>query len=449
MIIGYGKLGRSMPLTLEACGTLGGDIEMTATLVAMAKRRPQDTFVLVGRNSGHDPKLVGLPSNIVNPWLEWGPQIRDFTRSIRQSSEPGVSLTIEQQQKIVSFMRQLTHEQFMDLDEMVMWIGQHGTTNSPIPKVSDRSVLTKPYDWSIFYASYMLHGINAWRDVNPFIREEISLNADPRNYHKMRDLKWPLCYPILTQYDFTSNLKHERYGDYTGLGMSAMADRSNPDVWESRVRNVYSRIELNALVPGTPSGDLVRYNDEWSGRDPFGIVINEARVIGIREEMTRLHAMKHWVVDLNPAWVYGTWSARSTEVLQQHGFKTPIKSLGWENYIPTIQTVLSTFTTPSSGSHWATTKPWEAFGAGVVCFFHPEYDKQNHILHDAPKWLQDWLRVKTPTELKERVAHLATVAGSSTWRTIVDAQRKHFYKSMQNPQYLQMIDDRLDHAQKG
>lgn len=449
--IGYAKLGRSMPLTLDACGTLGGDIEMTAALVAMAKRRPQDTFVLVGRNSNHDPRVAGLPSNVVNPWLEWAPAAREFTAKVKQKYGVAGGLSVPAQQEIVRFLHEMTRDTFLGLDQMVMWIGQHGTTNSPIPKIEDRSILTKPYDWSIFYASYLLLGINEWRDQDPWTREEINLNADPRNYHKMRDLKWPLRHPVLTQYNFHNRIKHERYGDFSGQAFlsAELFNRTNLDVWEATVRNTYSRIELNALVPGTPSGDLVTYNDEWSDRQSFGIVINEARAIGVRPEMTRFAAMRDYVVGLNPAWVYGTWSAGSTAKLAQLGLQMPITSLPWNRYIPTIQSVRCTFTTPSSGSHWATTKPWEAFGAGVVCFFHPEYDKQNHILKDAPHWLQEWLRVKNPTELKERVDHLSSTAGRFDWLTIVQEQRDHFNNAMKNLTYLKMIDDRLDGSTAG
>jgi hypothetical protein len=444
MRIGYAKLGRSMPLTLAACGTLGGDIEMTAALVALAKSRPDDEFVLIGRNSNDDPNAAGLPPNVINPWVQWAPRLREYVGGMKRRLGIAGGLNVEGQREVVDFMHDLTRDTFLSLDNMVMWIGQHGTTNSPIPKIEDRSILTKPYDWSIFYASFLLNGINAWRDVDPWQREEICLNADPRNHHKMRDLKWPLRHPILTQYNFTNNIKHERYGDYDDRQFRLGARLAEPDVWESTVQNVYSRLELNALVPGTPSGDLVTYNEDWHSRDPFGIVINEARAIGIRPEMSRLTAMREYVAQLAPAWVYGTWSAASMTKLASYGFKTPINPLPWRDYIPTIQTVRSTFTTPSSGSHWATTKPWEAFGAGVVCFFHPEYDKQGHILADAPDWLRTWLCVENPDQLRERVAHLSTAAGRLDWLTIVRAQRAHFDAAMQELRYLKMINDRLD-----
>jgi hypothetical protein len=59
-----------------------------------------------------------------------------------------------------------------------------------------------------------------------------------------------------------------------------------------------------------------------------------------------------------------------------------------------------------------------------VCFFHPKYDDQNNILSDAPKELQDWLRVESPEQLKKRVDYLGQ--NESAWHWIIDAQRAHF-----------------------
>jgi hypothetical protein len=62
--IGYAKLGRSMPLTLDRCGNLGGDVEMVAVVKELALRHPEDDFFLTGRNTGERPADVGLPGNV-------------------------------------------------------------------------------------------------------------------------------------------------------------------------------------------------------------------------------------------------------------------------------------------------------------------------------------------------------------------------------------------------
>ena len=118
-------------------------------------------------------------------------------------------------------------------------------------------------------------------------------------------------------------------------------------------------------------------------------------------------------------------------------------SAPWEEYFPKLHSVRTTLTTPSSGSGWATAKPWEAFAAGTVCFFHPAYDTQNHILGDADAWLQDWLRVPTATELWKRVERLNSPDGYYEWRKIVQLQREHFDRALQDLTYMKMIEERI------
>lgn len=452
MLIGYGKIGRSMPLSLERCGHLGGDVEMTATVKTLALRRPQDTFVLIGRNDGSRPADVGLPSNVVNPWTEWGPQLRErrLARGLNVSN-----LTIEQHHAVGELYSELTAATFASLDAVIMWIGQHGTTNMPLPGIRNPAELTKPHDWCAHYAAFLLRGINAWRDVDPFEREEVWLNADPRNYLKLRDLKWPLRHPVLTQYAFTNAVKHERYGDtetvsryWRELGVTEqLRPGESSGVWKSRVHNVYSRLEVNALVPGTPSGDLIEFNDDWNDRVPFGLFINEQRRY-VNEELARVTAMKRWVLPLEPSWVHGTWSTESLAEFAPWGWggenaERPITSVPWENYYPRLNSTRCTFTTPASGSRWATAKPWEAFAAGTVCFFHPQYDAQDNILADAPSGLLGWLRVSSPKELELRVKHLSSNAGRADWSWVVLAQRAHLARALRDLDYVRHIEKRL------
>jgi REP element-mobilizing transposase RayT len=441
--IGYGKIGRSMPLSIENCGTLGGDVEMASVVLTLAQRNPEHTFVLIGRNDGSRPSDVGLPSNVENPWVEWGPQLLDMKRA-RQLA-PVNNMTIEQHIAMRDLYNELTLEAIIDLDGIVLWSGQHGTTNSPIPSIKDRSKLTKPHDWSEHYCSFLLHGVNAWRGADPQHREEVWLNSDPRNYLKMRDLKWPLRHPVLSQRTYTHNIKHERYGDTEIVGKDwrtlGVTEHLEPGalsgIWRSQVHNVYSRLEINGLVPGSPFGNLISYNDVWDDRDRFGLFTNEARKY-VAEAKSRLTALCTWVLPLEPDWIHGTWSIES-----QESIKRSIKPAAWERYYPLLHSVHSTFAMPSYGNKWATTKAWEAFAAGTVCFMHPEYDDQNNILSDACEELRKWLRVDTVDELNTRVNHLHSQSGKSDWEWLVGAQRAHYDKAMSELTYMKMIEDRL------
>lgn len=437
--IGYAKMGRSMTLAgIDDCGTLGGDVEMIPPLKALAQRHPEDQFWVVGRNTVDTEKIPGMPDNVINFWTA---EVKaELRRNLRAAGLNKPNLTVEQHQMANKIYDDLTAHWFDALDDIVIWSGQHGTTNTPIPKIGNREVLTKPYDWCAYYVSYLIRGINRWRDADPWGREEVWLNADPRNYLKCRDMKWPLHHPVLAQFTGEHNMKHYRHGSGWAKEWDRYFNVHTPDkeygVVEAKVKTIYSRLEVNGLAAGTPFGDLIHYNDSWVDRDHFGLFINEARK-EVNPKMSRLTAMKEWIVPLNPAWVHGKWSAESLLELAQH-----IEPAPWDQYFPRLNSVRCTFTTPSSGSGWATTKPWEAFAAGTVCFFHPEYDVQDNILHDNPM-LRSWLRVRTPEELKIRVDHLNSYAGRADWEGLVHAQRAHFVKAMLRPDYLELIEDRI------
>jgi hypothetical protein len=414
--IGYAKLGRSMELNLTRCTSLGGDNEMVPTVKLLAERHPSVDFVLVGRNSGDDPQSVGLPSNVSNPWIKWAPELR---RRLNDENLAYANLLIDDHLRLKRLMQELVRDEFCDLDGLVMWVGQHGTSNFPLPSIKDRTKLTKPYDWANLYAGYLLEGINAWRAPNPRWYEPVLLNADARNYPKFRDTMHPLEHPVLGQYNQTNLMKHE----------------TGSDVIASPTKTIYSRLEISSLVPGAPFGDTIKFNDNWNNRDRFGIVFNETRR-DVSYDKSRRKALKDWVLPLTPDFVHGVWSETTKDEL--NCYPVPIPLL---DYIPKLQSVHSTFTTPASGSGWATAKPWEAFAAGTICFFHPLYDDQNNILEDAPRPLRDFLRVYSPTDLARRVKMVHEDA--QTWRWVVEGQRLHFEKACSELTYLKLIEERL------
>src|SRR5690606_6543192 len=66
--VGYMKIGRTIHLDPGKWGVVGGDDEPPLTLLTLARRNPDDEFVLVGLNSGWEQAVPMLPSNITNPW---------------------------------------------------------------------------------------------------------------------------------------------------------------------------------------------------------------------------------------------------------------------------------------------------------------------------------------------------------------------------------------------
>ena len=414
--IGYAKLGRSMPLQLGDCGSNGGDVEMIPTLQLLAERHPDVEFVIIGRNSGEEPARVGLPANITNPWTGWWPKIRAEMNAAKLNHP---ALSVDEHLRLAEIFDRYTRDAFVLLDGVVMWLGQHGTTHTPLPSIKDRSVLTKPYDSLSLYGGYLLRGINAWRDVDPHNREEVLLNPDPRNVPKYRDGRYPWRHAVLSQHDQVNAIKHEE------------GDR----VVSSTVLSVYSRLEISGLLPSTPFTNLIKFNDDHNRPHDFGIVFNETRR-DVALEKSRRYILEKWVFPLSPGFIYGQWSDATR---RQLGIR--IEPIDVLNYFSTIQTTRCTLTTPSSGSGWATAKPWECFAAGVVCFFHPAYDDQNHILNDAPYALASWLRVRHPIDLRDRIRYMRD--NPEYWQEIVRLQRNHYLKAIDELSYLTKIEQRL------
>lgn len=443
-----------MPLSLAGCGSLGGDIEMVPTLKLLAERHPDVEFILIGRNSGEDPADVGLPSNVSNPWRTWQPHIRSLLNTYGLNYP---NLTIADHRRVADVLHDVTRHDFTELDGIIMWLGQHGTSNQPLPKIDNRTHLTKPYDWATLYGSYLLRGINAWRDLDPWTREEVLLNSDVRNYPKYRDGKWPWRHPILGQYNQVNTVKHERHGDPTlfwkwheesNYGVTAPDNTS--ELWQSQLRTEYARLEVSALLPGTPFGDTVRFNDDWYRPHNFGIIINETRR-EVNVAKARRTVLREWVLPLYAAgrvgFIHGKWTQRSlnelTDFARNHlGTTIDIRPIPQLEYITELQTARCTLTTPASGSGWATAKPWESFAAGVICFFHPDYDDQDNILEDADPELRSFLRVHSPGELRERLTKMDT--NEVMWRHFVHLQRDHFMRAVREERHLTMIEERLD-----
>lgn len=426
MRVGYGKIGRVIEVDPAKWGGTGGDNEGAALLLTLARRHPDVTWVCIGRNSGWKPPLP----NIENPWQAWQKEVK-FPRGVTPS-------TVDHIMRLDA----VTMPTIAALDGQVMWLGQHGTSNSPIPKVDDRSVLTSPQISFVHYSSFILRGINAWRRSDPLEREEVWLIADPRNYVKARDLKWPRRNPILGQFDWKRQEWCERYGDPRTPDECGFTADHIDGKWRAYDHYVGSGLELVGIPERQDPGP------SWEERDhDFGILINEARNYGMRPEMTRLHAMQHYVKPLHPSWVHGTWTKPS---LDQLGMRISMIPDYWDIF-KMFQRTKATFTTPSSGSQWATAKPWESFSNGVICFFHPMYDTQGHIIpvlnklkhdeYDEVSHLATWLRVKNPDDLAKKVKAVTTSRETYEW--LRAAQFHYFLKAQEEMRCVRTIESRL------
>jgi hypothetical protein len=426
--IAYAKLGRSWQLDASKASTVGGDIDVIRLLKFMANKYPEHEFVLLGRNTGQNPQSVGYPPNVVNPWTEW-------KEKWWMPTDP------KEADKVIDNFRSISGDLHKEIDAVIIWAGQHGSANSMIPMIKtdwvqhppfsqDRNspitggigvALATPQFAFMNYCSWLLDFISRWREVdieNPF-REEIWLVPDPRNYLKCRELRWPLRKPVLAQFNMKKTSKHERYGDFN---MHDFKGKKEHTVWVGQDDYIYSGLELTAL----PSpGDI--HCREFPGENSFGMVINENRK-GVKNQ--RLDVLKEWVLPHFPDCpLFGKWTDES-----QIEMDRKIEPVEHQHLYDTLRSFRSTFTTPASGSGWATSKPWECFATGAVCFFHPDYDIQGHIIPrnsyqaggrpERVKRLTEFLRVSNPGQLKERVERVQNDDG--LWKEITTLQRIHF-----------------------
>jgi len=389
--------------------------------------------VLVGRNSGHRPTEVGLPSNVVNPYAEDSAMWKAMKYVGKLDPRPGVSdwkddgsLT-----DIVKISTGLIWPWFRDLDAVIIWLGQHGTSCQPITPVGEfPPALTQPQTSSICYGGYLISALNEWQRRS-FHREPIWLCPDPRNYLKARDVETPPRQPILGQFDWQRDGK---YFQFDGLAPNAAGDWDNINgtrhSWVSPTRYAYSGLELTAI-----DRDYEHHEVPHAFRPhSFGMMINENAPEG---SAPRLDVLQEWVLPWCPdVELFGKWRATSVLALG----RDRIDSVPVTEVHTTMRRWRCTFTTPASSSGWATSKPWEAFASGTVCFFHPGYDTQNHILGSDPE-LMGWLRVDSPGQLERRVRHLDVHVDD--WHWLRERQYQLLMKALEEDKIGRMIDDRL------
>lgn len=376
MRVAYGKLGRSIPLTIAEASNVGGDIEV----VNLLHRLLQDghTVHLIGRNQG---KFTH--PNLVNYWASGG---------TFGSAPPASRHRDDAFQRYDNWLTQ--HISLLPrFDVWVLWLGQHGSSLHPVPAVqeSKKGSFTNPL------VSDCNYGYPLVKMVNQCNARPMWLCPDPRNMIKFRDLWEPGQRDILAQYNTSKSntFYDERIGTL----------RHGP------TRYVYSGIEMLAL----PVNHLVRERHLQNPSElPFGVLVNEG--YSNLGNKGRCHLVKTWLKDLGDYEIFGTWSEGSQKELGR-----VITSVDLLEVQPTLRRWRSTITFPATGGGWATAKPWEAFLAGTVCFKHPGYDSQGHIYSREfmPEALRTFLCPATVSGLVERVRSLED---ERTWHTYVELQ---------------------------
>lgn len=401
MRIAYGKLGRSYTLTADKSSSVGGDIEVVNLLNHLRK---EHEVHLIGPNR-HDARLEGCVQY-------WGPGSPFEDRVI-----VGDHNRFPDDPVYLQFMDHLrrVEAQLPEFDAWVVWLGQHGTSSSFLPRImaERRKVpeprltgLTAPLMALINYVYPMVHMVNYAHGIG---QKVIWLCPDPRNKLKARDLIDNEQDMVLAQYN--CHRDNTFWGPNTGFR-------------QGRVHYSYAGIELLAvdraqLDPGKFEEAMLPEREMT-----LGILVNEGYAnIG---RHNRLIYIQEWFKDLE--WeIFGDWTTESQTTL-----KRAITTVPLADVTKTLRRWKATMTFPATGSGWATAKPWECFAAGTICFKHPLYDDQHHIYgRHMNSDLREFLTPKNPAEFRQRLEAL----DDGLFRAMADRQFRYLLQSMERLDY--------------
>ena len=345
--IAFAKIGKSIKFD-SAFSPIGGDNEAPAILRALANNNPDITFYLVGRsdfNKLDETKIHKLfpYNNVIDCWGK--------TKFLRE--EDRWNHIIQCQKKF-------------DFEYGIMMFGQVGTVTIPgrIEQVKDRSLIASVIDMTKNYSS----PITMW--LNECKVPYVEIQNDPR-YHcnQSRDL-FHLPEVTLSQYDYTFEANH-------------IKSYEDQDRMTTNVKAVYAGMEMGFCFD-RPYPNLKDYNKTIKTL----VVLNEG-------SPSRYDFLKEWILDYNnDVEIYGKWEHQ--DVLSDKRF---CGSLKLEELQPMLQKTKYTFIIPIAKG-WVTSKYIEMIHNGVIPFFHPTYDEQNHTK------VNDFLRPKSPKDLNDRIEFL-------------------------------------------
>jgi hypothetical protein len=430
-----------------------GDAEAPNLLRRLAKRFPQHTFVVVGKNNGGGN--LGC-ENIVNPYDTMYDGVTFNTWSEGGRVPEGATLVtypvsghttgwyakpegVERDLAIATAISQL--------DGMIVHMGNMGTVHStgvPASKTTwaqcdaDPELFVKPFVWPMNYGGYLLKGLNLLGDRTDGKAPVVWICADPRNYMKARDLKWPTgLNGVLAQYNMKRTSQHERFRDPRSpreLGFSSWCvPGRNGELWTAHDQYEHADLELMIL----PDDWLFWGNRSFFERLPIGIATTSFKVSKPR----RSELVRDWILKEFPdAGVWGKWDAESLADVPEGTVE--------ENEPAQFQDILQmyrvTLALPVLGGGWTAAKPYQCFAARVACFMMEGLDDQGWVM-PTTKWFsgskqiapglysarEDWteddivlaryLRVKTPQEFVERARRFSSDVGD--WATVTDLQR--------------------------
>lgn len=371
MNIAFAKLGKSIKFK-GAFSPHGGDNESLAILVALANNNPNDTFYIAGKSdyaklSPSEIEVMFPYNNVINVY----DHIPFKTMQTRKSYEDPYI--------------QCLNNYFADkyIDAIVMLVGQVGGVSVPGKtwQVKDTSLIASCIDMTANYTS----PLTVWLNEN-----RLSDNKNIPIIEIINDPRYTLSQP--RDIVFTPEVSLSQY-NYSYINKTIKNYEEQLPTIPNTVNVTYNGMEKAFLV-GRKFPDNLHNEREHR----FTIVLNEGKP-------SRYNELKKWVLDnnvLDDTFVYGKWDEKYTE--NDLRFKGSLK-------LEDVQSVMSntkyTFIIPIKEG-WVTSKYIEMIYAGVIPFFHPDYDTQKHINLGI---FDNLLRPKTPEKLLENINELENTPG--------------------------------------
>jgi hypothetical protein len=398
--IAYGKICRSIPLTHAEASNVGGDSEVVTLLDELLKAHHEVHIISRTQSKEFRPRGLEYDNGALYNHFAPGGTFGDPPKM--PWAEPGART---KGPHFDAYTEYYTRQAAMlpNFDAIIMWLGDHGTSNHPMPGVVKATLgkYTTTRQQDAIYGWPPMAILNALGDVRG--QRPHWLCPDPRNMIKFRDLWHQDQRPILAQFNTSkeSSFYHER------------DDRIRKNI----LRYSYSGIELLAL---RRKDRVLRME---GGRELFGLLVNEG-YNNLPDGKGRKDLVRRWCEPGTP--IVGTWSESSIEMLAGHGYVVS-PPVAFNDVELQLAQWKATMTFPATNSGWATAKPFECFASGTVCFRHPDYDTQDHIYG---KHMSDDLRLflspRTKQGFQERLRKLED---DDAWREIARAQFQYLEES--------------------
>lgn len=349
MKIAFAKIGKSIKFNSHY-SPIGGDNEAPAVFKALANNNPDQTFYLIGRSD-----FATLSQSQRAEMFPYG-NVFDCWEGVKFKTDEDKWEHINRYHDIIG-----------GFDYAIIMFGQVGTVTIPgkIQQIKDRSLIASVIDMTKNYTTPISKWMNE-RQV-PYIE----IQNDPR-YHcnQSRDV-FHLPFKTLSQYNykFTANhIKSYEDQDRVDTELSASYDGMETAFCIGRKYPLISEIEKT---------------------NSFMVVLNEGKP-------SRYDMLNEWVLSKfdHPVDIYGQWDDE-----RMHAYAGYRGSKKLEELQPLLRNTKYTFIIPIAKG-WVTSKYLEMIHNGVVPFFHPTYDEQNHTK------VPDILRPKDPKDLRSRIKYL-------------------------------------------